>query len=626
MSCKHILKNLCGCKPEEPSILVQSEAPGARKWAREIWHSRNNPEKLARILAEKAAEEASTVVEVTEEPTVEDYEETDLAQQIIWACSDPTTRAEYLRELDAEAARSSFKEYVRQAWHVVEQSTELSFNWHHELMCDVLQGMFEDWERGQDTKEYVQRVQRALFNVPPGSLKSRIIAVMFPTWVWTRRPGCKFICLSVNEDATMRDARDSRAILKSPWYARMFQPTWELQRDQDAVSNYANSAGGSRLSRAQGSEIVGLRADILLIDDPNNPHEAESKRARDEVNELWETNIANRVNDLKKSLWIGVQQRTNAGDWSGYLLKTQQAWGPSNLKGWLHVVLPAEFEVARRCVTPWGSDPRTFEGETIHHDRLPPDILESERKRFGSAKYAGQMQQRPAMVEGGRVKRAWWNWCRLTAGIRDDVDGLESNRPRPAHTTQATPRVVGKATYKNTWDFDWIVISVDPAAKKTERGSNYGILVVAGQDERRYVLDDRSCRGDILDILKVLKDLVRLWEPDRMLIEAKAAGPDLMTLFQEQLAAGDVVSNTGKPLTVVVEAVEPGNADKEMRLDACIPTIEAGQVYLLDGSPWLEDFIEELSLFPNGSWDDRVDALSQCLNHIRAASSSLPSW
>lgn len=572
-----------------------------------------------------------TRVPLARDPTPEDHDALApaLEGQVLRAIAEGRG-GELLRELDALSARRSLAEYCRQAWHVVEPSTTLEWNWHHQLVCDVLQGMLEDWERSQDDEHFRQRVRRAVFNLPPGSSKSRLLAVFMPTWMWTRRPGWKLIALSVNQDAAHRDARDSRALIRSDWYQRSFRPEWTLKDDQDAISSYANTAGGSRLSRAQGSEIVGLRADLVLADDPNNPHEAESKKARDEVNELWDTNIYSRVNDMRRSLWIGVQQRTNAGDWSGYVLDSQGVWDPvSNPEGWLHVVLPAEFELARRTVTPWGSDLRTTEGESLHLARLPPDVLRAERQRFGAHKYAGQMQQRPTLVEGGRVKRAYWGFCRLAAGVRPEVDEIDNGRPRPAGTdpgSNKVPHVIRQAHHRPGWDLDWLVISVDPAAKKTERGSNYGMLVIGGQGNRRFVLDDRTCRGDFEEILQVLRELIVLWRPDRLLIEAKAAGPDILTTLQYELAGAKIRDADGRPVMVVLEPIEPGNSDKEMRLDACIPWLQNGFVYLLDGAPWLDDFVEELSTFPAGTRSDRVDALSQCLNHIRDTEDSLPSW
>lgn len=525
---------------------------------------------------------------------------------------------ELLKELDALAARDSLAEYCRQAWHVVEPSTELEWNWHHELICDVVQGMFFEWCQGQDDKTFVQQVLNAVFNVPPGSLKSRILSVFFPTWAWIHRPGWKAICLSVNEDATLRDGRASRDLLRSEWYAKSFKPEWRLKADQDAISNYGNTAGGERLSRASGSEIVGLRGDCIIIDDPNNPKEAESKTERDKVNDLWLTNIFNRVNDPLRSLRIGVQQRTHAGDWSGFVLETDKEWSKENRLGWLHVVLPAEFEVARRCVTPWGSDPRTTEGQAIHESRMPADWLAKERARMRE-KYAGQMQQRPVMMEGGRVKRSYFNFVRLDGGIRAGFDGIHVKRPRPTGCNESEAIFIGAATHKpGYWDFDWMVISMDCAAKKTERGSQWGMLVVAGKGERRFVLDDRTRRGDILEILETLKGLCSIWWPDKILIEDKAAGDDLKTMIQSEMSKGDF------PM-VTLEMVPVGAPGKEERLDSCAPVFRNGFVHLLDGAEWLEEFVNELSLFPNGINDDRVDALTQVLNYTYEMF-DLPSW
>jgi predicted phage terminase large subunit-like protein len=41
--------------------------------------------------------------------------------------------------------------------------------------------------------------------------------------------------------------------------------------------------------------------------------------------------------------------------------------------------------------------------------------------------------------------------------------------------------------------------------------------------------------------------------------------------------------------------------------------IEAGAVSLPRRAPWLDEFKRELMAFPNGRYDDQVDALSQAL-------------
>lgn len=384
----------------------------------------------------------------------------------------------------------------------------------------------------------------------------------------------------------------------------------------------------------------------MIADDLNNPKRAEQKRERDEVNDTWDTNQYNRVNDLQRSMRLAVQQRTNAGDHSGHVLETDGIWavehGEKPLRGpngWLHVVLPAEFELERKFVMPPElaalmrqylpeeeiifEDPRTVEGETLDEVRMPLSVLEAERRRWaGTGNYAGQMQQRPQLVAGGMVQRSYFNFFRLAAGVRDEVDAVETGRPRPVHCHDGAAQVIHAAPLQpSKWDFDWITISIDPASKKTDKGSNYGILVVAGKGGRRYILDDRTQRGHLHEIFAVIKELILLWEPDSILIEPKAAGDSVMDALREAMGEGDL------PMVTIDDDCDPGNADKEMRLDSVLSYFKNGMVYVLDGATWLEAFIEELTLFPNGTRDDRVDAVSQILGHVRSADGGgLPDW
>ena len=553
-------------------------------------------------------------------------------------------RQELAKQFDAILARASFSEFFRQAWKVLEPSTELVWNWHLELMCNIVQAVFMDWLKtkkpGGGRQRHKPLVRNVIFNVPPGSSKSAILARSFQAWAWVHCPGMKFICLSVNDDATQRDARAMRDLVRSTWYVESFAPKWKIKDDQDSVSSFANNEGGNRISMPIKSEIVGLRADCILIDDPNNPKKAESKKERDEVNDLWDVNQFNRVNDMERSLRFGVQQRTNEADWTGHVVDQMGVWSPENKDGWLHVVLPAEYDPTRKFVLPdvlvallkehlpgfelVTEDPRTEDGDPIDHERMSKDMLAAERRRWaGTGNYVGQMLQSPSGAEGTMVQRQWWGWFRLAGGVRDDVDELDTGRPRPAfcRTVEEQPAAVIHAAQHapSRWDFDWIAISLDCASKKTEKGSNYGILVIAGRGGRRYVLDDRTQRGALHEIIAVVKTLVLLWKPDKILVEEKAAGPDVMDTLREQMGAGDV------PM-VAIEGIEPGNTDKELRLEAAIPYLANGMVYLLDGAPWLEEFVNELSKFPHGVRDDRVDALSQALNHIRAKDDEWPDF
>lgn len=636
-NCAHVLYPRCGCLPEIAIGPRGAAAPRGRFETTPLGRYRLP----ADVVEQRPAGSAIPwVAERQEAARIQQEAMRHLATNLDSWLTSPEDLIRVMAALETSLARDHFATYCRQAWKVVEPATELDWNWHHELVCNLLQALYQCWVDAPETGDKRCPIRNALFNLPPGSLKSRIICVFFMTWCWIKEPGMKFICLSVNEDATLRDARAARDLIRSPWYQAAFHPTWSLKGDQDAISNYGNTEGGERLSRPSGSEIVGLRGDVILNDDPNNPIEAENKNEREKVNALWDTNQYNRVNDQRRSLRIGVQQRTNADDWTGHVLKLQGVWAPDNRSGWVVCALPAEFERGRAFVCPEPlreaityvlpgmnlvlDDVRTVEGQSVHESRFSPEVLAEERKRWaGTNNYAGQMQQRPSSQGGGRIKTKYWNWFRLERGVRSDVDETTLARPRPADCHEGKAALVRAATHNpGYWEFDWVVLSVDCAAKKTERGSQWGMLIVGAIGAKRYILDDRTQRGDILEILEVMKELVRTWRPDRMLVEDKAAGDDLMTMLRNVMASGDL------PM-VIIEPTQPGAQGKEARLDACIPTIANGFVHLLDGAPWLEALVDECASFPYGSWDDRVDALTQVLNwrpEVEDLSGGLPEW
>ena len=639
MPCEHTFFPLCGCAPDvAPAASAAPIAPAPvadpykpkRGRPRTPWGAergvdtskeRSTQAQIQKRDAQIAAEAPSQVARVLEMAAV--------------------APAEFTRQFEIAIAFGNFARFCRLAWNTIEPATKLQWNWHHELIANTLQALFEDWKKATDDETYVNAVRNAAISVCPGSLKSRITSVMFPVWCWLHRPGMKFICLSVNEDAAMRDARAARELIKSDWFQESYHPKWTLKGDQDAVSNYGNTESGERLSKPSGSKIIGLRADIILYDDPNDPHEAENTDEREKLNKLWQDNIYNRVNDPDRSLRIGIQQRVHTNDWTGYVLATQGKWSATNPNGWLNVVLPAEFDPDRKFVMPeqlvsslreiFGTDAqiivedqRIVEGVSVHPERFSKEFLDGERKRWeGTANFDGQMNQAPVGKKGGQIQRAWFNFCRLEGGVRPNVDALGGGRPRPAECHKGDAYLVEAAIHRpGQWKFDWLEISVDAALHKTDRGSNWGLGVMAGQGGRRFVLDDRTQRGDILEIIEILRDMIKTWHPDKILIEKKAAGDNLRVMMQAEMAKGDMPP-------VQIEVVDPGTQGKEQRLDPCKPALSAGMLHLLDEASWLDKFVAELAGFPFFGTDDRVDYVTQCMNYHApsdAESNQLPDW
>jgi predicted phage terminase large subunit-like protein len=112
--------------------------------------------------------------------------------------------------------------------------------------------------------------------------------------------------------------------------------------------------------------------------------------------------------------------------------------------------------------------------------------------------------------------------------------------------------------------------------------------------------------------LEAIRQVSAKWpEAHRKLVEDKANGTAVIDALKSEIPG--------------LIAVEP-EGGKEARAHAVSAFVEAHNVYLPAGAPWVPGFIEEAAAFPNGAHDDQVDAMTQALNYIRGRSLRLTYW
>jgi predicted phage terminase large subunit-like protein len=93
------------------------------------------------------------------------------------------------------------------------------------------------------------------------------------------------------------------------------------------------------------------------------------------------------------------------------------------------------------------------------------------------------------------------------------------------------------------------------------------------------------------------------WEPDAMIVEAKAAGSPLIF---ELRAMG-----------IPVQEFTPSKGnDKIARLNAVADIFASGRVWV-PNTQWADELVEEVASFPSGEHDDLVDSMSQALLRFR---------
>jgi predicted phage terminase large subunit-like protein len=112
------------------------------------------------------------------------------------------------------------------------------------------------------------------------------------------------------------------------------------------------------------------------------------------------------------------------------------------------------------------------------------------------------------------------------------------------------------------------------------------------------LLNVRKGRWDFPELKRIAKDEYRYWNPDNVLIEAKATG----TPLQQELR------KLGIPVTMYSPGGRSKTQDKLSRANAVAPLLESGMIWYPEGQEWAEELVEELAAFPNSPHDDQVDA------------------
>jgi predicted phage terminase large subunit-like protein len=478
-------------------------------------------------------------------------------------------RPNLLLEIDCELATRSLREFVRQAWPIVEPATPFVLGWHIDAIIEHLEGV----SSGQ--------IRNLLINVPPRHMKSLLVSVFLPAWEWIRRPELRWLYSSYGAQLSIRDSIKCRRLIESPWYQTRWGNRYALTSDQNTKGRFDNDRSGYRLSTSVGGAATGEGGDRIICDDPHNVQEAESDSVRKATIDWWDVVMSTRVNDPRTAAKVIVMQRCHQQDLSGHLIEQG---------GWEHLCLPAEFEGAG-CATSIGwSDPRTEHGELLWPDRFGPQEIADLKVSLGSYAAAGQLQQRPSPSGGGIIKRHWFRYFQPRGANLPPVIVRLPDGTLASITAIEVPHRVDEQI--QSWD----------CAFKDLEDSDYVVGQLWGRVGSCYLLGDQiRARMDCPTTVKAVRAMSEKW-PNCIakLIEDKANGSAVIQMLSREIPG--------------ILPVNP-EGGKVARAAAVSPLIEAGNVYLPHPlyAPWVNDFIEECAAFPNGAHDDQVDAMTQAL-------------
>lgn len=500
--------------------------------------------------------------------------------------------------------------------------------WVHVDICNRLEKFLNDVVAGKNP--------RLMLFMPPRHGKSIIASQHFPAWALGQHPEFEIIAASYGSSLPVKFSRYVRALLRDPKYQKIF-PETVLDKENENVEGWGTTDGGGYIPAGVGGGITGKGAHILIIDDPvKDAEEADSETTRESVWDWYGSTAYTRLAPLSGVLVI--QTRWHDDDLSGRLIQqmrdahkeldglerevTEQLTRQlddgeidevkytmciadlakdlrqkrSEIDNWEIVSYPAEAEYDEYqddmgnvlFVDPESGNPvenvidfdksaarlLRHKGDALHPARYPSDRLKKIKNALQARHWHALYQQNPVPEEGQYFKKEMLRYRKGNLDIRNLPIAI------------AWDLAIGKKQTN-----DWTV----------------GIVGAIDYEGNIQIIDQLRGRWDTNEIARniimtyakyrALTDQMCMVGIERGQLEM-AIRPELNRLSDE-LRIFPAYDNELKPLT-----------DKLIRARPLQGYMQGGKLVLADKElhPWVEVLVHEMLRFPNGAFDDTVDA------------------
>lgn len=451
--------------------------------------------------------------------------------------------------LVSSLCRASLPFFTGQFFHVIEPARPLLWNWHHDVMSDILQS--------------ARPGDRLIFNIPPGTMKSVLLSVKYNSWLWAQDPekvefggpGTRVLTFSYSDENTIRDNLRVRDIVTSPEYQKLFP--CRLSTSSSKKERFDTVQKGWRIASSIGGKGTGEHPHVIIIDDPSKALDALSKVKLQNVKDWYSSTVSTRKGN--NPIIIVVMQRLAEDDLSDHLLKQG---------GFEHVCFPMRFEAGPRDehdprTVPDPRDIRTIPGQLLWPEQWDEKKVAETELELGPLLAPGQLQQYPVAIGGGLFKA---DYFQIVDSVPRDLD------------------------YCRSWDTGETDVNENPDANYTA-GTKIGIQRSTGNV---YIVD-------------CIADRLKPGARDK-LIKATAKLDGYGVIIREGAGAG---KSTLHSHSVLLQGYDfddmPESEPKIIRAGPFRSQCEQGNVFLLRG-PWNQAFVAEFVGFPMAKYDDRVDS------------------
>jgi phage terminase large subunit-like protein len=398
--------------------------------------------------------------------------------------------------------------------------------------------------------------RRVIFNMPPGYMKSMLISVLYVAWRLGVNPGLRFICASYGDDVAHKFGRQARQIMQSPLYRAIFPGTVLTKTAENFLET---SQGGLRYATNVGGEIAGFRANCIILDDPMQPDDSHRAEAKQKLVDWYQGVVAQRL--LAEGSILVVMHRLAPDDFCG----TLQELGP-----WHVVNLPLIAEEERVY--------KDYRGHVLWHRRVG-EVLNPNYRSVGEVAtlkrelspeiFDAQCQQRPRFGGSGMC-----SIDRLTRYLKPPPFELKIH----------------------SWDLagtrgggDWTACAQFGLARDSQ-----------GRD-LLYLTAVLRMRVELPDVRAIIAAQDQLERPALIIIDANGIG---IGVYQD-------LWNDGLKHAIKGQSLYQARTSqlKAQTFHHGLRHLYDGLILLPETMQGLSSLFDELAAFPDGKYDDQVDAL-----------------
>jgi len=413
---------------------------------------------------------------------------------------------------------------------------------------------------------YRGRSSVLLVNLPPGVMKSVLLSVLLPSWIWTVEPEYVFMCASYEQSVASDLAGKARDLMLTKWW----RDRWGdlvVGGDDGAVSEYWTTHDGFRLSTSvQQGRGIGRHCNMYIVDDPTKTQAIDDGKGAilAKTKRWFERTVLTRGKIGKAMRVLVTMQRLHEDDLSGHIVGQFK-----DSKRFRHISLPWEFEPERATDVDW----RTVAGE-----ELWPEAAELGKR---------EEIERLVAAQGGKTGSVY------RAQYQQDPTGGD-DKPFPAETILD---YTGAPPFRETMS----AIVVDPTFTGEERSDLMSVDVFGFKDGHMWLYYSEAVRRGFKDAVDAIKNIRSVWPAHHVLVEGSANGHAILETLD------DVIGGLVK--------VKP-QGSKMARARAASYHAKAGRFHIDKRQAWAAEKERYLVRYPGSDHDDPVDTVAYGINWL----------